>query len=78
MLGLCLPPSELVKSEYRSLYPVMELGVLSKEIHLELLRRMNAQLKRWRPLLLRFLKSTDDQVPASTCCNLHFVHSAHV
>ena len=65
MLGLCLPPNVLVKSEYRSLYPAMELGGLNKDIHLELLRRMNAQLKRWRPLLHRFLKSNDDQVPFS-------------
>lgn len=62
MLSLCLPPSAAVKAEYRSLFPEGHLDAKSKDGRLELLRRINAQLKSWRALMQRFLKCNDDQV----------------
>lgn len=64
MLGLCLPPTPAVKAEYRALYPDLQVGPSTKEGRLELLRRINMQLKAWKELLHRFLKSADDQVGA--------------
>lgn len=64
MLGLCLPPASAVKAEYRSLYPDLQVGPTTKEGRLELLRRINAQLRAWKELLHRFLRSADDQVGA--------------
>lgn len=62
MLSLCLPPGSTVKAEYYTLFPEGQLDTKSKEGRLELLRRINAQLKSWKALMQRFLKSSDDQV----------------
>lgn len=65
MLSLCLPPSAAFKPEYGTLFPQAQVELQSNEGRLELLRRLNAQLKAWKDLLRRFLKSNDDQVAFS-------------
>lgn len=62
MLGLCLPHPPATRPEYRALYPEHGLDMTSREGRLELLKRMVTQLKRWRTLLHKFLRSEDDQV----------------
>jgi translation initiation factor eIF-2B subunit epsilon len=62
MLGLCLTASTSIKPEYRQLYSDTAPDTASKEGRLELLRKVNLQLKTWKDLLHRFLKSNDDQV----------------
>lgn len=62
MLGLCLTASSCVKPEYHPLYAETQPDTGSKEGRLELLRKVNMQLKAWKDLLHRFLKSNDDQV----------------
>ncbi|KAL4854088.1 putative translation initiation factor eIF-2B subunit epsilon [Chlorella vulgaris] len=62
MLSLCLPPSSSVKPEYMRLFPDAQVDICGREGRLELLRRLNGQLKAWKGLLQRFLKSNDDQV----------------
>ena len=62
MLGLCLTPSSSTKPEYHKLYSEAQPDAASKEGRLELLRKINLQLKTWKDLLHRFLKSNDDQV----------------
>lgn len=62
MLNLCLAPGPTIKSEYHGLFPDAPLDSRSNQGRLELLRRINAQLKAWKALMHRFLKSSDDQV----------------
>ena len=61
MLGLCLPAGPATRPEYRPLYAKAYQDPRSKEGRLELLRKINAQLRAWKDLLHRFLKSNDDQ-----------------
>ena len=62
MLSLCLPPSPSVRPEYRGLFADSQLDAASKAGRLELLKSINGQLREWKELLRRFLKSSDDQV----------------
>jgi hypothetical protein len=62
MLSLCLPPSPSVRPEYRGLFADAALDAASKAGRLELLKSINGQLREWKELLRRFLKSSDDQV----------------
>lgn len=62
MLDLCLPPPPAAKAEYRSLYCEAAADPAAPAGRLELLRRVNAQLRAWKELLQRFLRSADDQV----------------
>lgn len=69
MLGLCLTPSPSTKPEYRPLYSETQPDATSKDGRLELLRKINVQLKTWKDLLHRFLKSNDDQVGMTFICS---------
>ena len=62
MLSLCLPPSPSVRPEYRGLFADSQLDAASKAGRLELLKSINGQLREWKELLRRFLKSSDDQL----------------
>lgn len=62
LLSLCLPAHPNIKFENLELFPDAKVNPHSKPGQLELLRRVNAQLKAWKHLLQRFLKSSDDQV----------------
>lgn len=71
MLGLCMPAGPATKPEYCALYGETRSDFRSKEGRLELLRKANAQLKSWRELLHRFLKSNDDQARVATICSFN-------
>ncbi|PSC74700.1 Translation initiation factor eIF-2B subunit epsilon [Micractinium conductrix] len=62
MLSLCLPAGPATRPEYRSLFPEGKVDPSSKEGCMELLRRINAQLRAWKALMQRFLRNSDDQV----------------
>ena len=62
MLTLCLPAGPAVKPEFRELFQEEPIESTTKEGRLDMLRRVNAQLKAWKALLHRFLKCADDQV----------------
>ncbi|KAL6773796.1 hypothetical protein ACKKBG_A22530 [Auxenochlorella protothecoides x Auxenochlorella symbiontica] len=62
MLGLCLPAPTSCRSEYRELYTHSAPEAGSREGLVELLQRASAQVRRWKALLQKFLRSEDDQV----------------
>jgi translation initiation factor eIF-2B subunit epsilon len=62
LLGLCLPPPPDAAPEFAPLYDARELDAASPAGRAELLRRAAAQLRRWRPLLAKFLRDEEDQV----------------
>lgn len=61
LLQLCLPAPAWASPEYVSLFPA-EVPDSSTKGKLQLLERFAKQLKKWQPLLKRFLNSEDDQV----------------
>lgn len=64
ILGLCLPPSERVRPEYRNLFPTARPDNASKSGRMALLEAFRVQLTEWSLVLRRFLKDNDDQVDA--------------
>ena len=71
MLALCLPAGASARPEHHALFPSDHVDLQGKGGRLELLRRLHVQLRAWKDLLRRFLKSNDDQARAGRHASTH-------
>jgi translation initiation factor eIF-2B subunit epsilon len=62
LLSLCLPAPVRTREEYRDLYEKNTPDTATSAGRQELLSRLQARLTKWKDLLMRFVKSEEEQV----------------